>query len=41
MIQFRQIAFILRQTIELSVCEAWNIGAAEAAADEVRLASEG
>jgi hypothetical protein len=40
MIQLGSLAFILWQAIELSIGQTWNIGAAEAAADKVRLSSQ-
>ncbi len=40
MIQFGSLVLILWQAIELSIRQTWNIGAAEAAADEVCLSSQ-
>ncbi len=41
MIQLGSLAFTLWQAIELSIGQTWNIGAAEAAADKVRLSRQG
>ena len=40
MIQLGSLALILWQAVELSIGQTWNIRAAEAAADEVRLSSQ-
>jgi hypothetical protein len=40
MIQLGSLALILWQAVELSIGQTWNIGAAEAAADKVRLSSQ-